>query len=342
MNKNKKLPVRVQHYISQGVLRMFSENRQSVFEFNLENNKVYRAGISTTMSDKLTYEHPILPGNALENAFKKIEDEYIPKIRNIVDMLENENIAAAQKEVESILQEILLFYYRSGAVLYELSDNNEFDKPSVIENMLKRISDSRYLTKLANTIISDYTFVVLKTANSNFLLSDQYVSTASLNCKGMIANFSNRTIGFSDCLILIPLSSKYYVAYYNGNFQLDKPIKSDKIYELTGNDLLNINKVIIRNGYKKCIAMHQDALEAVKEYKTSICGTVGIVMGYSNGAYRSYTVKKEVFYRDIDQDIFDHFIEYYSSLAKFKEMNHRKIGKNYKDFGQASRKCRRN
>ena len=87
MNKDKKLPVRVQHYISQGVLRMFSENRQSVFEFNLENNKVYRAGISTTMSDKLTYEHPILPGNALENAFKKIEDEYIPKIRNIVVLL---------------------------------------------------------------------------------------------------------------------------------------------------------------------------------------------------------------------------------------------------------------
>ncbi len=328
MNKDKKLPVRVQHYISQGILRLFSENKQSVFEFNLENNKVYRAGISTTMSDKLTYEHPFLPGNTLENTFKKIEDKYIPRIKSIVDLLENGKIDVARKEIETLLEYILLFYYRSGAILYEFSDNNEFDKPSVIENMLKRISDARYLTRLANTIISDYTFVVLKSENGEFLLSDQYVSTASLNCKGMITNFSNRTIGFADCLILIPLSSKYYVAYYNGSFPLSKPINSDKIYELTKLDLLNLNKVIIRNSYRKCIAMHRDELESVKEYKSSICGTVGTIIKYSNGSYRSYTIKKEVFYRDIDQDIFDHLLEYYSSLAKFKEVNHRKIGRN--------------
>lgn len=328
MNKDKKLPVRVQHYISQGILRLFSENKQSVFEFNLENNKVYRAGISTTMSDKLTYEHPFLPGNALENAFKKIEDEYIPKIKSIVDLLENDNVVKAQKVIESILKEILLFYYRSGATLYEFSDNDEFDKPIVIENMLKRISDYRYLTRLANTIMTDYSFVILKSENNEFLLSDQYISTASLNCKGMIANFSNRTIGFSDCLILIPLSSKYYVAYYNGNFPLSKPINPNKIYDLTETDLLNLNKVIIRNSYKKCIAMHQDDLGAVKEYKTSICGTIGTIMGYSNGAYRSYTVKKEVFYRDIDQDIYEHFITYYGSMVHFKEINHREIGRN--------------
>lgn len=327
-DENKKLPVRVQHYISQGILRLFSENKQSVFEFNLENNRVYRTGISSTMSKKFTYEHPFLPGNALENAFKKIEDKFIPKIKSIVELLDNDNVVNAQKVIESILTEVLLFYYRSGATLYEFSDNDEFGSPIVIENMLKRISDYRYLTRLTATIVTDYSFVILKSKNNEFLLSDQYISTASLNCKGKIANFSNRTIGFSNCLILIPLSAKYYVAYFNGNFPLSKPINPNIIYDLTESDLLSLNKVIIRNSYKKCISMHQDVLETVKEYKTSICGTAETIMAYSNGSYQSYTVKKEVFYRDIDQDIYENFITYYGSMAQFKKINHREIGRN--------------
>lgn len=328
MKEQEKLPVIIQHYISQGILRLFSENKKSVFEFNIQNDNIYRTGIRKTMSDTYTYEHPFLPGNALENAFKTIEDKYIPQMTGVVNILDSEDVVTARKRVEELLEYILLFYYRSGAVLYEFSDNNEFEKAEVIENLLKRIMDLTYLNRLARTIINDYKFVVVKSSESKLLLSDQYVSTASLNCKGKIANYANRTIGFSNCLIMIPLSAKYYIAYYNGSFPLSKVIDSNKIYELTESDLLNLNKVIIRNSYRKCIAMHQDELETVKGYKSTTYGPTGTIMKYSDGSFHSYTVKKEVFYRDIDADIFEHFVDYCSNLIRFEETHNRSLGRN--------------
>ena len=328
MAEQEKLPVIVQHYISQGILRLFSENKKSVFEYNVQTDKIYRTGISTTMSDKYTYEHPFLSGNALENAFKKLEDEYIPKMTSIIDVLDGGDVASAKKQIEDLLENILLFYYRSGAILYEFSDNNEFEKTEVIESLLERITDLRYLNRLAQTIINDYKFVVVRSSESKLLLSDQYVSTASLNCKGKIANYSNRTIGFSDCLIMIPLSAMYYVLYYNGSLPLSKIINSNKVYELTRKDLLGLNKVIFRNSYRKCISMHQNELETVKEYKSKTYGTSGTIMSYGDGSFRSYTVKKEVFYRDIDEDIFENFVTYCSNLIRFEEGYNRKIGRN--------------
>lgn len=328
MKEQEKLPVIIQHYISQGILRLFSENKKSVFEFNIQNGNIYRTGIRKTMSDTYTYEHPFLPGNALENAFKTIEDKYIPQMTGIVNMLDSEDVLTAKKRIEELLEYILLFYYRSGAVLYEFSDNNEFEKAEVIENLLKRITDLTYLNRLARTIINDYKFVVVKSSESKLLLSDQYVSTASLNCKGKIANYANRTIGFSNCLIMIPLSAKYYIVYYNGSFPLSKAIDSNKIYELTEMDLFNLNKVIIRNSYRKCVAMHQDELETVKEYKSATYGPTGTIMKYSDGSFHSYTVKKEVFYRDIDADIFEHFVDYCSNLIRFEETHNRSLGRN--------------
>lgn len=311
------LPVIRQHYISQGILRLFSKNKKSVYELNIQNDNIYREGISTTMSDKYTYEHPFLEGNALENAFKGIEDIYIPRIKEIIEELDENSFAKAQADIESILKYILLFYYRSGAVLHEFSDNNEFTKKEVINSMLKRVGDSSYLEKLASMVINDYNFIVVQSLGEELVLSDQYVSTASLNCKGMISNLSNRTIGFSETLILIPLSAKYYAIYYNGNFTLSKSLRSGEIYLLEPQDIISLNKVIVRNSYKKCVAMHQEELQNVKQYKSKVVSPSGIIIKNRDGSYKSFTIKKEVFYYDRDEDIFNNYIKYYSELVAF-------------------------
>lgn len=342
MENSEKLDVIVQHYISQGLLKLFSQNKKFVYEFNLNNNCIYPAGISTTMSSKYTYEHPLLAGNTLEKAFKTVEDEYIPLVKEIVEALEKNDIRSAKNLVERVLPLVLLFYYRSGATLFEFSDNNDFSKEDVINNMLKRILDRRYLDKLASTIRNDYTFFVIRSSDENLILSDQYLSTASLNCKGKIANFANRAIGFADCLILIPLSSKYYICYYNGHLELAHPVLDDMVYDVLGADLIAFNKVIVRNSYNKCIAMHKEELEDVREYKSKSCSTSGTIMKFEDGTYRSYTVKKEVFFYDEDADIFDNFVTYCSQLLTFQENNGRSIGRNDKCLcgsGKKYKKC---
>lgn len=342
MENKEKLDVVVQHYISQGLLKLFSQNKKFVYEFNLNNDRIYPEGISTTMSSKYTYEHPLLEGNTLEKAFKTVEDEYIPMVKDIVATLDNGDITAAKALVEAALPLVLLFYYRSGAALCEFSDHNDFGRESVINNMLKRILDRRYLHKLASTIIHDYSFFVIRSSDEKLALSDQYVSTASLNCKGKIANFSNRTIGFSNCLILIPLSAKYYVVYYNGSLSLSKPIPLDTIYELEVADIFAINRVIVQNSYNKCIAMHKEELAEVQDFKTTVCGPVGTIMKYQDGTYKSYTVKKEVFFYAEDADIYDNYVTYCSQLIEFRNRHGRNVGRNDKCLcgsGKKFKKC---
>ena len=45
METKEKLDVIVQHYISQGLIKLFSQNKKFVFEFNLQNDKIYPEGI---------------------------------------------------------------------------------------------------------------------------------------------------------------------------------------------------------------------------------------------------------------------------------------------------------
>lgn len=342
MEGKKKLDVIVQHYISRKLLELFSPNKKFVYEFNLNTKKIYSTGIGTTMSSKYTYEHPFLEGNTLEKAFKNIEDEYSPLIRDVVSALDNSDVEKAKALIESAMPLVMLFYYRSGASLYEFSDNNDFSKESVINRMLSRIADRRHLDKLASTIINDYSFIVLKSSEEKLALSDQYISTASLNCKGKIANFSNRTIGFSNCLIMIPISAKYYIVYFHGDFSLSKPVVPNTIYELNPVDTLSINKVIVRNSYNKCIAMHQEELEEIQKFRSTTCGTTGTIMQYDDGSFRSYTLKKEVFFYDDDADLFENYVPYCSQLIKFKNQHGRDIGRNDKCLcgsGKKLKKC---
>ena len=325
---NAKNTVVNQHYISQGLIRLFSENKKSVFEFNIDNEKVYRAAISRTMYGKKIYEHSGLPENALELFFKKIEDKYIPTIKSVIDLLDNGCIEDARRVIRSIVKFYLLFYYRSGAILYELGYQNHLIQEEIVNKMLDRISNYSYVERLSKAIINDYKMVLVKTNENGFLLSDQYISTASLDCKGKIANYSNRTIGFVNCLIMLPISSKYYVLFYNGSLTLDAFLSEKDLVEISNEDLFLLNKAILRNSYKKCIAMHEHDFNNLTSFKSDSDGTTGVLVRYSNGLFSEYSLKKEVFLYDTDLDVFYRYPQYISELQQFKESHHRDISRN--------------
>ena len=327
MSNQKNMTVN-QHYISQGLISLFSENKKYVFEYNVQTGKTYRAAIRKTMSGKKIYEHSSLPGNTLEKFFKTIEDDYIPAIKSVVALLDKNRIEDAKKAIKSLLPSFLLFYYRSGAILYELGYQNNLMQEQIVNKMLGRVSNYSYLNRLSNAIINDYKLVVVKNNKNGFGLSDQYISTASLDCKGKIANMSNRTIGFINCLIMLPISSKYYALFYNGRLSLKGLLYEKGILEIDDDDLLLLNKVIIRNSYTKCVAMHESDLSDVSKYKSTCDNPTNVLIHHSDESFSEYETKKEVFFYDIDLEIFNMYPQYISNLQQFKEKHKRNISRN--------------
>ena len=79
----KKQITKKQHYVSQGLLRLFSNDGKHIYECMISQQKVYRAKISDAMEENYTYEHPLLEENTMENTFASIESTFIPKISAI-------------------------------------------------------------------------------------------------------------------------------------------------------------------------------------------------------------------------------------------------------------------
>lgn len=327
MSNQKNITVN-QHYISQGLIKLFSENKKIVYEYNVQNDKTYCVAIRKTMSGKKIYEHSALPENTLEKFFKSIEVDYIPAIKSIVALLDSNCIEDAKKAIKILLKFFLLFYYRSGAVLYELGYHNNMMQEQIVIKMLERISNFSYLNRLSKAIISDYKMVIVKNNKNGFWLSDQYISTASLDCKGKIANLSNRTIGFINTLVMLPISSKYYALFYNGRLSLNRLLHEKGIIEIDDEDLLLLNRVILRNSYRKCIAMHEGDLRDASKYKSTCDDPTNVLIRHSNESFSEFEIKKEVFFYDIDLEIFNMYPQYVSNLQQFKEKHNRDISRN--------------
>ncbi len=103
-----------------------------------------------------------------------------------------------------------------------------------------------------------------------------------------------------------------------------------------------MKKVIVRNSYRKCIAMHQDDLEKIKPFKSKISSPRGIIMKYADGIYHSCMTKKEVFFYDIDEDIYNNYIKYCSKLIEYQEQNKKPIHRNDRCIcgsGKKFKKC---
>ena len=200
------------------------------------------------------------------------------------------------------LRTILIFYYRSGALLNEY----HFDKVEKHERvvpLLKKILDIPYLERMCEMINECYDFAIIKSENE-FLISDQYVSTVALSIKNRFFSKSNRHMGLKGVMILIPVTSSYYVVYFNG--RVPDYIKNNEINTLNKNEVKEINGVIINNSYKKCVGNKESILEEAMglfEYQSNLC----ISAGGPKGSFGSNN-KKEVFFYKEHKVIWEFFV----------------------------------
>ncbi|MEE9443423.1 MAG: DUF4238 domain-containing protein [candidate division Zixibacteria bacterium] len=310
--------VKNQHYIPEGFLKGFTDSDGKLVEVLLRNKKIYRTSPSNSMSEKFVYEHDNLRRNTLEKYFAKLDSNIVPRIKLInkeIERLKNNDSSIEQIKamIEELLPIFVIFYYRSGALLTESSF---FDARMKIPLLTEKILNHQYIKALSQTIILGYNFALIE-SNNDFLLSDQFMSTAALDIKGQIANISNRHIGFIETLILIPISSIYYIVYWNS--QRKFVLENNTFKLLDNNQVIQFNSIIINNSYIKCVGAEEERIKEVthafhEEYPSQI-----FIGGGKSGRTFGATRKKEVFFYDIDKKAFELFDPgYYSMFKKLK------------------------
>lgn len=208
-----------QHYVSQGILKHFADQQKKIYELFIDKSIVTKKSIVDTMSQNYVYEHSKIEKNSIEDLFAKFESKAFPLIDSLITEIEEycrdgDNIIPFKDKIDSIIPYVLLFYFRSGALLREYSMDAENPKEVRVERMLLNIMDVGYIRGLRNTICNCYKCAIICDEEEKLLLSDQYVSTVALKYKNRFSNASNRQIGMKDTMILIPLSSKFYIVFF--------------------------------------------------------------------------------------------------------------------------------
>lgn len=297
-----------QHYVSQCITREFANGKEKLFEALLDHQKVIATNCRDSMAESFTYEHSALKSNSLEHFFGKYETEMgVVLIELKEKILQYEKGKTSINEIQALagkhMKKFTLFYYKSGALLHEYQFELK-EKEDRIPYLLQKISDSRYLNELSKTLSNYYKFAVIKSREKEFLLSDQFLSTAALSIKGMFFNSSNRNIGLKDIVILIPVSSEYYLVYYDGKVPFE--IVKDEFNDLTKEQIEVINSVIINNSYKKTVSLKREPLEqALQQYKYK--SPVGTIAGFKSGKSSGATIKKEVFFTNDVEELWEIF-----------------------------------
>ncbi len=308
-----------QHYVSQGVLKHFSDEKNKIFELFIEKELISKKCIDNTMSQKFVYEHPRIKTNTVENIFAKFESKAFPLIDGLIYEIENnyenkQSIIGLMQTIKSIIPYVLLFYFRSGALLKEYSMDAEEPKNTKVERMLLNIMDVNYIRGLKDTICNYYKCGIIVDEKERFLLSDQYVSTVALMYKNRFSNASNRQIGMKETMILIPLTSKFYIVFYNGRIP---SCIGENVFSVLNDDSVNeINNVIFQNSYVKCVGKSESELERVKSVPIESYSPIKCIMKYSDGSIQDRIIKREVFLYDEDKDMNAHSYEYMSTYIK--------------------------
>lgn len=288
--------VKNQHYIPQSLLIHFADSNEKLFEaFLSHDKKVFPTNVGNTMCETYTYEHDKLPINTIENYFSKIEGEVSPAVKEIIksiDELKDKkiNINVTKNLIKNILNYFLMFYYRSGALLTEFSSADKKDK---IPLLSEKILDYDYISKLSKAITDFYDFAIIESSN-DFLLSDQFISTSALKIKTQFSNLSNRHIGLNETIILIPISSSFYIVYWNTKNSFF--IKKDEINTLDEDGIKLINNTIINNSYIKCVGKKKERIEEVLNNYKWASPTNFYAGGNQTGYFMGSTKKKEIFF----------------------------------------------
>lgn len=177
-----------QHYVSQGVLKHFADEHRKTYELFIDKNLVSKKSIVDTMSQNCVYEHPKIETNTIEDIFASFESKAFPVIDLLISEIDEDykterSIKKYEEKIKSIIPFVLLFYFRSGALLKEYSMDSENPKEVKVERMLLNIMDVGYIRGLRNTICDCYKCAIICDDQERFLLSDQYVSTVALKYK---------------------------------------------------------------------------------------------------------------------------------------------------------------
>lgn len=307
-----------QHYIPQCVLRNFCNDNGQVFECLVERKTIYPTNITKSMMSRNTYEHPLFETNKIEKWLSKIEYHYSIAINKIIKTIQDFEITnvgfdSIKHLINTYVSIFIIFYYRSGALLheYEFEQRNKNDR---ILSMTDKLMNSKYIKNLTSTIIQNYNFAIIKSEQNNFLLSDQFISTAALSIKNKYFKVSNRHMGLKDVIILIPISKNYYAIYYDGD--IPKYILQDRINILNEMQVSEINKVIINNSYVKCISYEKNSLvNSLIDF--DYASPQEIIAGSDNGPYFGATLKKEIFFYFHDLKAWELINSYHYSWEKY-------------------------
>lgn len=324
MGEGKEQKVIIQHYIPQCILKNFSNDKGQVYEGLVMEKKTYLTNVSNSMAERFTYEHSLIEANILEKYFSRIENYIGPAFSRIISALEkyeenSNDFKKINRLINSYMREYLIFYYRSGALLHEFSHEKKSPEDRVLL-LIRKLISSDYIKRLSETVVNHYSFCILKSNEGNFVLSDQFVSTAALKIKNRFTNVSNRQIGLKQVILFIPLSKNYYVVYFHGKSPIY--ICEDKINELNTEQLNEVNKVIINNSYKKSVGCNKEPLElGLSEFEFR--SPVTYLAGYKSGATTGSVVKKEIFFYRKDEEVMEFFES--TDWLKFKSLERNDI-----------------
>lgn len=305
-----------QHYIPQSLLKHFS-NESILFEVLTFEKKIFPTTISKTMCENYTYEHDQLPVNTIEKFFSRIEGITAPAVEELLAIASDiKNGSRDVEEFKSKLSEIfgylLIYYYRSGALLTEFSTFKETEKVPLLS---EKILNETYINNLAKLILKFYNFAIIE-SDDGFLLSDQFISTSAFKAKAQFFEISNRHIGLNEIIILIPLSSSFYVIFWDTKTSFF--IEPDKINELNSEQTKLINSSIINNSYKKCVGKKVESIESViSEYRWG-SPTQVFAGGNPKGFHMGAVKKKEVFFYKDEQDAYDMFS--HASFVQYRDL----------------------
>lgn len=307
--------VKRQHYVSEGILKSFCNQSGGLYELLVYEKHLYGTSPANAMCETYTYEYKNISKNRLENEFSALEGKIIPKIDALIAQVrdvteESQQLPAIKAEIYKLLPSMLVFYYRSNALLQEYSMG---DTGFRIPLMLEKIRNHEYIFQLASLIEKNYSFCILKT-NSSFLISDQYISTCGLKIKSVFVDISNRHIGIKDTLILVPLSKDYCIAFWHST--TGDLYKEDSINLLDEKRTFAVNRVVINNSYTKCVAAEELILKELSQYWKHQSPSQ-IFIGHTDKISSGFTKKKEIFYYVNDQRAYEDVLTNTIMLAKY-------------------------
>jgi hypothetical protein len=321
-----------QHYISQSIMKTFFENSK-VKEYNLKTYNNYNSSIENSMCCSDIYESDYYDDNKLENAFSALYDgKFAFILTNIKDYLNRGLVNDANLLIKKNFYYYTVSYYKSLASLIRLSklETEELERNNSTKKMFDLITNVKYMNRLSLILEKCYKIYIIKSCSSNYILCDQFIATASSLFNCMFLNISNRDIGVKGSIIFLPISKDYYALLLDKDMTIDFSI--DKINELSEDQTQKINNIIYNNATEKIIGVRnfQYNFENTNSFGDERC-----YVGYANSSSRAWKKKKEIFYFEQQQHIYDTF-------QKFEWVDYRKLGRNdlcHCGSGKKYKKC---